>query len=269
MKDVTMLWFSPFGQDENLKEFFNQFEQHIPKDIKSEYFYKDRGYPFEDNDPILKTAIDYLKKNKIEYDITHRIFLTRKEEESWPLFYAIPSHPLEIEGKHPYDYGTKYEKECPHCTYRENRIGDVLVERKFMQKKKFGVLQPDYFVTDAIREKIEESGLTGVTFDGMVKDYKGREINTIYTMKIDNILPPMHSSVWWRGWNMDCPHNRIYADSEYRYARNDLTVVNDFNLTHEFMNNPYARVLIISGKARKFFVENGTRTTFWPVKIVD
>lgn len=267
MKDVTMVWVSPFGKES--EEFSKQFEPYIPKDIKGEFFVPNKGIPFEDNDPMLKVAIDYLIKRKIKYDFSHRLYLTQKELEEWPLFYAIPRYPLEIEGKDAYDYGTKYEKECPHCVYRENRIGDLLVERKFMQKKKFGCLPPDYFVTDVIKERIEESGLTGVTFDSTIKDYKGREINTIYTMKFDNILPPMHESAWWREWSKSCSHHVVYCDSEYRYDRKTLTEIKDFNLTYEYLNNHYARELIVSGRARKFFKENGTRTTFWPVKIID
>lgn len=268
MKDLTIFYLG-LNSNEHINNFSNIVDDGLSEDIRKKFLFSGVQYPIEDNNLNLEVALKYLSDNNMKFLKFHNIYLTEKELDTWPLFYAIPSYPLEIEGRHAYYYGTKYEKECPRCSYRENRIGDLLVERKFMQKKKFGCLPPDYFVTDVIKERIEESGLTGVTFDSTIKDYKGREINTIYTMKFDNVLPPMHESVWWREWSKSCSHHVVYCDSEYRYDRKTLTEIKDFNLTYEYLNNDHARQLIVSGRARKFFKENGTRTTFWPVKIVD
>lgn len=267
MKGYTIV-FIGFNDIGKCDEFSRMFENCIPKYLMDLYKHG-ISIPFEDDDVNLQKSIEFAKTKNMKVEFYHRLYLTPKELETWPCFSVRLRHPLETEGTKPYDYGTRYERECPDCTYRENRISELLIDRKFLHKTKFGCLPPEYFVSDTIKNLIEENGLTGVTFDGTVKDYKGREIDTKHIMKINNVLPPMHETVWWREGAKHCPHQVMYCDSEYRYDRKTLTEIKDFNLTYEYLNNDHMRELVVSNKVRKLFIKNSTRAVFFPVKIID
>lgn len=126
---------------------------------------------------------------------------------------------------------------------------------------------PDIYVSEKLRDIIESNGLTGVSFDREVKDYKGREMPKYYVMTVHNVLPPMSDTTWlWQEYNgPQCGHNTLYLRSDVQYEREKLEDVNDFNLTAEYVDNFKLRELIVTAKVRHLFLQHKVYSGFYPV----
>lgn len=266
MKEITILWLGGGARSEYLCK---KYEEKIPKYLLKEYCYP--GYlPFEDTDPNLKEALDFLKEAGKSVRLLHKLILTDKELNEWPYFELRVNYPLHYEGTLPYDYGTKYTDECPKCCYRENVIGNVLVNGRFLKKCSIGCMPPHYFVAEYIKKIIEKNALTGISFGERIADWKGRNMEPKYILNVTNVLPPMHSSTWFEESVPlhKCPHEIVYCDSEYRYERQQLSNAQDFNLTYEYLNNYYMRYIVVSSRVRRVFKENGIKAGFAPIKLI-
>ena len=182
---------------------------------------------------------------------------TKSELNKAEFFRLAPSYPLELEGKFSRDYGTKHRDQCNKdyfCLMCGELIGDVFVDRKFMKKKKFGCLVPDLFASEELKEAIEEAGLTGIEFGGLVKDYKGREMKEkYYVVNITSILPPLSDKTWINNNNaiQKCGHVIHYLESPLMYEREKLAQAKDFNLTCEHLNNWFTQEVVASARAKK------------------
>ena len=185
--------------------------------------------------------------------------------------------PFELEGVTNEDYGTHYEGGCanPHCRIGKKLVGNVLVDRKLLKNREIGLLMPGVFVSEKLKFLINENGLTGVTFDHEIKDYKRRQEAKCYLLDIKHILPPMATSTWLIIENRNtlintCGHHNPYLRSDIQYEREKLTNAQDFNLSCEYLYGllKYQEV-IVSAKVRRVFMKNKIHAGFNPVMVLD
>lgn len=272
MRRATIL-FSFAGKDPKI------YDKYAPFFVKGFYSSRDPlSMPLEPDSEALHEAIRDICRTADDayYHLMSRTEYTRKELAAIPFFQLDVGFPLELEGTDPSDYGTKYTGGCPVCGLGRKLAGDVFVDRKFIRKYRIGELQPDYFVSEEIRRLIEEAGLTGVSFEREVRDYKGRELpHRFYVMNIHHTLPPLSTSTWLedtkkRHMVSSCGHGTIYLRSDLQYERKKLEGAMDFNLTAEILNNDQIPALVVSAKTRKVFREHkGGWARYTPVLLTD
>ena len=257
MKRVTK--FVLIVPDELHRELHERYRDNIPKEFSQykNYRWGALELPLEPDSQELKELCFFAHANGFHPKLFSSVYYTKKELEHIPYFQMILDSPLELEGTCAYDYGTKYVDACPVCKVGGKRVGDVLVDRKFLKKKKIGYLQPDLFVSENVRQIIEDHGLTGVSFDGEVKDYRGRDMEKFYTMNIHHILPPMSKTTWFieSGVASKCEHHTIFLASDMQYECEKLNGALDFNLSTEYVNNDKERQIVVSARVRRIFKE--------------
>jgi len=249
------------------KEFRSQLYDHYHTVCPKEFSKYLREYPlqipFDPKSPLLQEAIELLEKNSIRYRLGARVHYTKKELDSVRYFHVVLPHPLEMEGATLYDYESNYVDRCPNCGFGGTLIGDALVDRKFMKKAKIGVLSPELFVSEEVKNLIESHGLTGVTFGPLVKDYKGRDMAPFYVMRVQSILPPANESTFIEPddskYKDSCGHHIPYLLSDLQYNTEKLSHALDFNLTHEYFDNDVMRKLVVSARVKNLFQENNIR----------
>lgn len=244
--------------DPFIQETYEKFKQFIPKGfehlVKYDYCLE---IPLYYESPEYYELIDYLNQHneKPQVPMLYTSY-TKSELNKAEFFRLAPSYPLELEGKFSRDYGTKHRDQCNKdyfCLMCGELIGDVFVDRKFMKKKKFGCLVPDLFASEELKEAIEEAGLTGIEFGGLVKDYKGREMKEkYYVVNITSILPPLSDKTWIESVpSSKCEHVCRYLWSDLMYEREKLAQAKDFNLTCEHLNNWFLQKVVASARAKK------------------
>ena len=224
------------------QDVFQKFQKFIPENFRVHARYEGNlEIPLSCNSPEYFEFLCLLDS----YNIKPKTFLvsyyTKKELDNAKYFRLLPSFPLELEGTSSADYGTKHKYSCEYkfCRMCGELVGNVYVDRKFMKNNKFGTLYPDLFVSEEIKNVIEESELTGVKFGSLVKDYKGREMKEkYYVMHITSILPPLSQSTWIEE-SSTCSfgHTTRYLRSDLMYEKDKLVNAQDFNLTCEHLNN--------------------------------
>lgn len=251
-----------------------KYKKFIPKEFSE---YKEfNGWvlnlPLEPNSPELESAI-----REVETFLGHKASLfskvkyTKKEIDNTPFFQIVVPEPLELEGTTAKDYGTKYAGSCPICGRGGKLDGNVLIDRKFVKNRKIANLYPDYIVSEETRRIIEENGLTGVSFDAEVKDYKGRDMEKFYVMNIHSVLPPLSETTWFHREPSykSCGHDKLLMRSDLQYESYKLENAMDFNLTQEHLNNDYGQKMIVSAKARRVFIDNKIRVyRYIPIYII-
>ena len=220
------------------------------------------------------SAYQFLIKKCEEYGlhpfIAQRVEHTKEEIENSAFFSMSLSYPLELEGTSAASYGTQYKGTCPQCGLGGVLESDVLVDRKFVKAKKIGRLIPDVFVSSEIKEIVTENRLTGVSFDAMVKDYKGRDIPELYVMKIHNVLPCMNPTTWLLEKKVcqTCGRISSYLRSDIQYKQAALKGANDFNLTQEYIMGYSEQEIVVSAKVRSVFKRNRIYAGFLPVTLL-
>ena len=263
--------------EEKCHTLYNTYKPYFVQGIHANN-YGQVVLPLKPDSSILNEAIEDARKLDCggNYMLCSRTYYTKKELEAVPFFQLDVGFPLELEGTDPSDYGTKYTGGCPVCGLGKQLTSDVFVDRKFIRKYRIGQLQPDYFVSEEIRQLIEEAGLTGVSFEREVRDYKGRELpHRFYVMNIHHILPPLSPSTWLedtkkRQMVSSCGHGTIYLRSDLQYEREKLEGAMDFNLTAEILNNDQIPALVVSAKTRKVFREHKVGWALYtPVLLTD
>lgn len=257
-----------FNDDSKSDEICGMFEEYIPKHLK-EYYRRGIQIPFKDDDPNLQKALRFVEDNQMKIRQFHKVYMTRKELDNHPLFKLRMPTPLELEGTKPEKYGTKYINTCPNCGFGGVRISDVLVDRKFIDKYHLGEIGKEFFVSKELRSIIEDNKLSGIAFQDIIKDYKGRDISTKYVVNF-NALPPLNYNTWLcpLNNNQDCGHSIVYCDSELMYDENVLLNIKDFNCTYEHLSNYRSKEVVVSAKVRRVFKENKIRAIFEPVTII-
>lgn len=239
------------------REVVEKFRKYIPKEFEDQIDYTCHiSIPLTYNSPEYKELLDLLASYNIRSRIFLRSYYTKSELAKAEYFQLWPSMPLELEGTRSSDYGTKHKNQCDRsirCYMCDELIGDVYVDRKFMKKKKFGTLFPDLFVSEELKEAIEQAELTGVEFGGLVKDFKGREMKEkYYVMHITSILPPLSEATWiHHSWIEKCGHVGRYLESDLMYEREKLAQAQDFNLTCEHLNNYFLQEVVVSARTKK------------------
>lgn len=236
----------------------------LPKYEKNERVYM----PLKKDSPEYNYVLNVAKEQKINvYRIYEETVFNREEKKNIEWFLLGIHDPLESEGTFAIDYGTKYEGCCEKCNIGGKVIGDVLVDRKFIRKQPIASLRPDIIVTPEVKWAIETEGLTGVSFVHNVRDYKGREMTDYYSMIIEHVLPPMCEQTW---LTYDSPAKKCdkcgivvpYIRSNLYYNEKDFDNANDFNLTHEFLNNWAERSIIVSKRVKEAFKKYKIRVGF-------
>ena len=200
-------------------------------------------------------------------------YSTKEISQSRYFQLSIPS-PLELEGTDASDYGTLYSDGCPFCGLGRQPVGDILVDRKFLRKCKIGCLHPEIFVSEDVKRLIEDNNFTGVSFSGLIRDYKNRDIPKYYVLNIANVLPPMSSTTWLcptqypNPQRKECGHQILYLRSDIQYEAHKLNDACDFNLTHEHVDNYRTQEIIISNQVRECFKHHKIRAGYFPVTLL-
>ena len=239
------------------EEFYQKFSGYVAQEFKG-YYRKGVQLPLYADSNELEEAIRYLNQVKAQYILFSHTYFTKKEMDSIPFFYLRDTvAPLELEGDTIENYGTKYVD--------GKLASDVLIDKKYLKKIKWGYLRPERVVSEEVKKIIEDNQLTGIKFESLVKDYKGREVDPYYVISFTNSLPPISSKTWLR----DGDNGVIYKNSELYYEKEKLNGALDFNLTFEHFNNWNMQYVIVTPKVKKVFKENGLRLHFEPIILVD
>ena len=268
MKRAVIIVSISRSQNEILLE---KYRQKVPKYFEA-FCHEGRQLclPLEEGSAELNDALQFISEQGMDTGLFSRVYYTKKEIAQTRYFHFLEQCPLELEGTSAAEYGTKYEGRCFSCDSGGIRIGDVLIDRKFVRNVRFGNLLPELIVSKELKELIEEAELTGITFGPMVKDFKNREIPPFYVAQIDNVLPALSESTWLipGGSCSHCKQETIYLQSDFQYEEEKLANAKDFNLTCEYLDNWHLRSIVVSAKVRNLFNENKIRVCrFTPVTI--
>ncbi len=259
---------------ENFYNTYKNFSLASKLSKSKQYVDSELRFPFYENSEELTNALLFANSHKMKYILFTDTYYSKTEiEKEIKYFRLYPSYPTELEGTTEKSYGTILEGGCSCCGVGDKSFGDVLIDRKLMKKCKIGCLIPDYVVSKEVKEIIENNGLTGVTFEKRVKDYKGREMDDFYVMNIENILPPMIKTVGIQEYELAkkcdvCGYRTVYLRSDMRYKKESFKTNFDFNLTQEYLDNDWNRYIIVSAKVRRVFKENKVRVGFKPVTLL-
>lgn len=265
------------GEEELLNEIYQNVKDDITKVFAKDYAYSGEGQlvlPLQKDSPSYKYVMDMSEKHKLHPSVSEGVYYTEDEIEKSEYFSMGISCPLESEGTCAADYGTHYVGGCPECGLGGKPDGEVLVDRKFIKKKKIGELRPDIFVSEAVKELIKSNELTGVSFEHELKDYKGRDMEKYYIMNIHKTLPPMSNLAWLiQDPFIDeryekCGHQVVYFRSGCKYEKEKLEGAQDFNLSQEHVDDFRLQEIIVSARVRKIFKQNKLRVGFFPVEII-
>ena len=271
MKRVTAL--CVIGYRDLCTILYERYKDKIPKECQKigRYNGSQLNLWLLPDSPELKEAMTFAEHHNMKPEYFSEAFYTAKEKREAPYFHLkyLPL-PFELEGTNPEDYGTKYTGGCPVCDLGKKAVGDVLIDRKFIKRYEIGFLCPEVFVSERVRNLLENSDLTGFHIGQKIKDYKGREMPPYYVLEIDSVLPPLSESTWIKPAGLEpCGHPwTLYTRSDLQYEKEKLADAKDFNCTEESLNNFHTRELIVSAKARAFFKENKIYTQFVPLTIL-
>ena len=242
-------------------EVYEKFKDKVPIEFANEYQFNGAqlALPLEPDSQDLYDAIQFAESRGGHPQLFSKVAYTKKEMENWPWYVPVLPCPLELEGTHPVDYGTKYEDGCLHCGLGATPVGDVYVNRRFIKKRRMGNLAPGFFVSKDVKEILEEHKLTGISFDRRLRDYKGREFDEYYIMTIHNVLPPLSKTTLLKPGrliNETCGHRITYLQSDLQYESEKLADALDFNLTQEYLNNWKEQYIVLSARARQILRKN-------------
>lgn len=273
MKRATIICI--VGGDKSIRgELYDIFKTKIPKEfLKYKYDGGQLNLPLEPDSPEFFQAMEFANKFSLHPTLFSKIQYTKREIEEMPFFNMIIPDSLELEGTDASDYGTRYKGGCLVCGLGGIPIENVLIDRKLVKKYKIGSVRPNLYVSKEFKEVLESNNLTGVSFNHEMKDYKGRDMPKYYIADIPNILPPMSNSTWLESNGgsryKECGHQVIYLRSDIQYERDKLKNALDFNLSQEYVDNFRLRVIIVSAKVRKLFMQNKVHAGFFPVAILE
>lgn len=273
MEDILEIYVT-YNSNLFYDKIYTLYKDFIPNEELKKIHRNGRSIALRKDSPELQKVIENCENNNVAYRMFADTYYSKKEiENNIKYFRMYPSYPTELEGTDESDYGTITDGGCPCCGVGNKSLGDVLIDSKLMKKCKIGCLIPDYVVSEEVKEIIESNGLTGVTFEKRVKDFKGREMNDFYVMNIENILPPMSKTTWLNENQLAkkcdvCGYRTTYLESDIKYESEKLDNTLDFNLTKEYVNNYWNRELVVSAKVRKVFKENKIRVDFKPVTLL-
>ncbi len=211
---------------------------------------------YQDFDAYSK-LMDLIKKNDIRYTFSEGREYTKKEINDSAFLDIGIVYPWEHDLYNAEYYGTQYsyENKCSACGMGKTQISELIINTKKIKKGDIISINPEMMISKGLHDMIIDNGLTGCEF-GAVRDYKGRDDETYYQLKINNILPPMDSQtkmhVGDSRYCYECKRNGMYLDSEIIYKSSDIENAKDFNLSEEYIgvaNYCMQRVIV----SKKFF----------------
>ena len=270
---IRKLSITIIGEEPLLKNLYDQLSQDAActEEVEMEYQSLMRlKILLNEGSPLCQRIIEACNKYSLHPYIALRTEYTKAEVEKVDLFEMNISHPLELEGTFAEDYGTQCINSCTQCGLGGILQSDVLVDKKLIKTCQIGRLTPHIFVSSKIKDIIEEHGLTGVSFDLRVKDFKERAIPELYVMSVHNVLPPVDPSTWLFDQKKCSVCGRVvsHLHSDIRYRRADLDITNDFNLTTEYFDNYREQRIIVSAKTRLLFKKHRIYAGFFPVELL-
>lgn len=266
-----------FGTKEQSAAIWEKYHSYIPQEF-AHYKYKggrSLSLPLIPDSPELKEVIELWNELGVSPTLYSNVYYTKSEIEKAKYFRLVESAPLELEGTFASSYGTQYQGRCPHCHRGGTLVGNLLVDRKFVKNKKFGTLFPDWFASEETKIIIEANQLTGVSFGDLVLDYKGREIDRLYSVHFDNVLPPLSKKTFLEPSDLpsklckECGSQVVYLRSDLQYESEKLEGAKDFNVTAEKLDNYYMPCIVVSAKVRDVFKKGGIRPArFDPIALL-
>ena len=274
MKRVTVV--RGWGPENLCGAIWEKYHSYIPKEFTDNPDYNYDGgnllsLPLIPDSPELKEVLEIWDTTGSRPRLFSRVHYSKNEIEKTKYFRLIEAAPLEWEGKNAANYGTQYYNRCPHCKRGGSRNGRLLVDRKFVKNKKFGTLFPDWFASEETRIIVETNELTGISFGDPVLDYKGREIDRLYAVQFDNVLPPLSKKTFLEPYDKCeiCGRQITYLCSDLQYESEKLEGAKDFNITIEKLDNFYMPCIVVSAKVRDVFKKGGIRQArFDPIALL-
>jgi hypothetical protein len=275
MKRLTIV--RTTGMSPSARIALKQLDEHFKTSISKKYISKyiaELQYPFEKDSPLIQKFVDYA--TNLDQDIVCRfipsVYFSTSEINKLPFYQMLPVHPFELVGKDPQDYGTQYMgNHCTQCQFGGRLVGDLLVDRKHMKKVNIGSFYSHYFINETLIPILENSGLTGISYIGDVKDYKGREMSS-FKLFDANILPPLSKTTGLKLLEYPCGHCGYYRTHLFgplEYERKKFEGALDFNFSNEIIDNFMQRQLVVSAKVKQVFRENKIHAIFRPIVILD
>ncbi len=268
---VPYLAIQKAGENEIVKKLYEKIKDEYPDFLKKDFAFKEveleMRIPMYKELPSYHYIMEFIKKYKFHTRLYEVYYCSKKEKEKGEYFEMWIPSALELEGTDAAYYGTRYNSDCETCNIGGTPVGDVLVDRKFIKKYSIASLKPDIIVSKKVKELIEENNFTGVSFNHVVKDYKGREIPEYYCMTINNVLPNADKKTI---FDVNPPAYECkqcgkvvpYILSPLYYKKSDLSNALDFNLTSEYVNNFKEQLIIVSKRVRDVFKKNRIRAGY-------
>ena len=181
---------------------------------------------------------------------------------------------LEAAGTRASSYGTKYHSCCQECNIDGIPIGDILIDRKYVKKYSIASLKPDIIVSKQVKWLIESNNLTGVEFNHIVRDFKGRDIPEYYRLTINNYLDPVDNRTILSYSPpakvcQECGRVVPYLRSNLYYKKAAFDSASDFNLTYELFDNWYEHNVVVSKKVKNIFTKYKVHAWFKMINIVE
>lgn len=201
--------------------------------------------------------MDLIEKNNIKYTFSEGREYTKKEINDAAFLEIGIVYPWENDLHNAEYYGTKYsyENKCTICGMGKTQISELIIDTKKIKKGDIIRINPEMMISKRLHDMIIDNGLKGCEF-GPVRDYKGRDDEIYYQLKINNILSPMDNQTKMHvedsRYCYECKRNGMYQDSEIIYKSSDIESAKDFNLSEEYIgvaNYCMQRVIV----SKKFF----------------
>lgn len=165
------------------------------------------------------------------------------------------------------EYDTQYEEtRCPVCnTITEyKQISQLTIDKTQFRGKDISMTSNDEIVvSEKMKMILEENDVTGIKFEP-VKHKNNRLKNDFpaYQMFIENILPPLHTSMTYYYDRSLCEHCKakgVHPTTYFRYKKEDLSGAMDFNYTSRYFHYNNKGEIIISQKVYRLIKENKIR----------
>jgi len=275
-KMIRKIAITIMARQEILYKIYEQTKNQIYPPLQKECTYEGQGnlkLILDEDSPAYADVLRICEANGLEPYISQWVHYSPKEISQVSFFQMSVATPLEREGTTSSYYGTRHEGGCPSCGLGKKPTGDVLVDRKFLKGKQIGCLYPELFVSEDVKTLIERQGFTGVSFSGMVRDYKDREMSGYYVMHVHHILPPMSDSTWLYpakhvSLKQQCEHHIVYLRSDIQYEKEHLHDACDFNLTREYLDNFRMQKIVVSRRVRECFQKAKIRVGYFPIVLI-
>lgn len=202
-----------------------------------------------------------------------------KKELSEALYFQLY---LGIYGTSDYtdSYQTEYEKitKCKFCgREKEKQVSDLYIDKlKFGKKDIATNCRKEIIISENLKNILEENNVSGISF-GNVHHFNNKRIKnnpTLYQLFIGNILPKMSNKILVEKDTTYCEFCKNYGillRSLSYYKKEDISFLEDFNLSHEYFGGGYSGVrnFIISKKVYNLFKQYKIKSVRFDIVQID